>query len=250
MGSWQEGEDRRLEEGRQWAPWALEQWATFPTTGKRPLVLTGPMVWSQGGHRPGPAKLAFLNRDWELPPAVPAAVLELAKATAGHTPIGNRSYEPLHIQSASLARAAFETDRGPVQLPAWRLESDQALGPMWVLDPKVASTVWAPPKITSSPPELPRPTELLEEATIVGGDGTRLRVTFTGGSPRGVDYPSAEVFESEHAVVILPVAIDTGPEGFRTLQGYSREVVGKLSRPIGDRVLVNLDASPVAALGP
>ncbi|MGC1183988.1 MAG: hypothetical protein WBA31_02405 [Candidatus Dormiibacterota bacterium] len=248
MATWKDGSDRRHLEGRKWALWALEQWEPFPTLGQRPLVLTGPMVWSQAEHRTGMAKLAYLNRDWELPSSVPDAVLHLARASGGRTRPRSGEYEPLQIKRGTLDQASFETDRGPQVLPAWRLESDQALGPMWVLDPEIASTVWATPEPTPTPPTVPRPTQRLNYATPVRGDEASLAVFFTGGHPAWVNYPSADIFESDHAVVILPRAHDTGPPGFRALLGVQRELVAKLARPLGRRVLANPDATAVGVL--
>lgn len=249
MDSWQDNWDRRHKEDREWAPWALDQWSTFPTVGPRPLVLIGPMVWSQGGHRTGMAKLAFLNRDWQLPSSVPAEVLELARASGAQTRAPSSEYGPLHIKSGILDRAPFETDRGPLLLPAWRLESDQAIGPMWVLDPEAASTLWAPPKATNVLPALQRPTQMLQHATSLRGYEARLKVFFTSGPPEWVKYSSAEIFESDQAVAILPLARDIGPPGFRTMVGYTRDLVAELGRPFSRRVLVNLDATAVAVLG-
>jgi hypothetical protein len=246
MDSWQDGWDRQHTEDRKWVQWALDQWSTFPNVGPPPLVLIGPMVWSQGGHHSGMAKLAFLNRDWQLPPSVPDRVLQLARASGGHTGPPSSDYKPLQIKSGTLDSALFETDRGPLRLPAWRLESEQAIGPMWVLDPDVASTSWAPQKTTNTLPAAQRPTQRLERATSI--PGARLTVFFTSGPPEWVEYPSAEIFESDQAVVVLPVARDIGPHGFRTMPGFAREFVAKLGRPLGRRVLVNLDASAVAVL--
>ena len=60
-----------------------------------------------------------------------------------------------------------------------------------------------------------------------------------------MDYPSAEVIESDQALSVVPVELDHGPPGPRRLVGYGREVVVHLQRPLGPRVLVNLDGSPV-----
>ncbi|MGC2206997.1 MAG: hypothetical protein WA724_03995 [Candidatus Dormiibacterota bacterium] len=135
-----------------------------------------------------------------------------------------------------------------MNLSAWQLEGDQTNGPIWVLDPELASSAWAPTLAVSDPTAIHPPHGRTIEATTVGQDGDRLRVSFTGGSPRCVEYLSAEVLESERAVVVLPVAHDIGPPGFRTMQGYIRDVVAELGGPLGDRVLVDVDASPVAVL--
>lgn len=196
----------------------------------------------------GAAKRAYLSGDWQLPSSVPTAVLETARAKMAVGVTSGRDGEPLQIHSARRASARFDTDKGPMNLSAWQLHSDQANGPIWVLDPELASGAWAPTLAVSDPTAIHPPHGRTVKATTVGLEGTRLRVSFTSGSPQCVEYRSAEVLESERAVVVLPVAHDIGPPGFRTMEGYTRDVVAELGRPLGDRVLVDVDASPVAVL--
>jgi len=248
VDGWQEGWDKQLQRDREWARWALQQWSAFPARGQRPLVLVGPAIWSQGGFLDGAAKLAYLSGDWQLPPSVPTAVLATARANMRGGATRRRDGPPLEIHTAHRTSARFETDRGPLNLSAWQLHSDQAKGPIWVLDPELASGAWAPALVVSDPTFIHPPHGQTFQATTVGSEGTRLRVSFGGGSPRCVEYLSAEVLESERAVVVLPEAHDIGPPGFRTWKGYTRDVVAELGRPLGDRVLVDVDASPVAVL--
>lgn len=248
MDGWQEGWDRQLERDREWARWALQQWSAFPARGLRPLVLVGPAVWSQGGFLDGVAKLAYHSGDWRLPPAVPTAVLEIARAKMGGGAPRGRDSRPLQIHTAPRTSAPFETDRGPLNRSAWWLQSDQANGPTWVLDLEVAPSAWAPTLAVSDSSAIRPPHGKTVKATTVGRNGGQLRVSFTGGSPQCVEFLSAEVLESERAVVVLPVAHDIGPPGYRTMQGFMRDVVAELGRPLGDRVLVDVDGSPVAVL--
>ena len=248
MDGWQTGWDKQLQRDREWARCALQQWADFPVGGQRPLVLVGPAIWSTGGFRDGEAKLAYLSGDWQLPSSVPTVVLRTVRENLRVGVTRLQEGRPLQIHTARRSRAPFETDRGPLNLSAWQLESDQANGPIWVLDPELAPSVWAPTRDASDPAAIHAPHGSTVEATTLGQEGDRLRVSFTGGSPRGVEYPSAEVLESERAVAVLPVAHDLGLPGFRIMQGYARDVVAELGRPLGDRVLVDVDASPLAVL--
>lgn len=72
-----------------------------------------------------------------------------------------------------------------------------------------------------------------------------LRFSFDGGPREYVEYPAAEVIDSDQAVVLLPLEHDTAPSGPRNAVGYSREVAVTPNRPLGHRVLVDLDATPV-----
>ncbi|MHB1525547.1 MAG: hypothetical protein ACYCZN_04600 [Candidatus Dormibacteria bacterium] len=249
MSDWQGGWDRQLETDRESARGALDQWSAFPTGDPRPLVLVGPTVWQVSGFSSGAAKLAYVRGDFQLPPSVPVAVLDVVRAALG-TKVGLGSDgEPLRIRTASLSSAEFETDRRLSVLPAWRLDSDQANGPIWVLAPEVASTVWTPRRPERTSAAGPPPPKRVLHATVVGSDGRRLRVAFIGGSPGFVEYRSAEVLASDQAVVVVPVAHDIGPPEPRAAIGVRREVDADLDRPLGNRVLIDLDAGPVVVSG-
>ena len=74
-----------------------------------------------------------------------------------------------------------------------------------------------------------------------------MHFTFVGASPRYFEYPSAEVLETRQAIVVLPMEryVDPPGPGWMTLEGHDRTVTVRLARPLGGRVLVDLDASPV-----
>jgi hypothetical protein len=137
----------------------------------------------------------------------------------------------------------FTTDRGRRSLPAWRLTGPELLGPLWVLDSAIAATCWTPPEDGPPPPFQGSP-GAATHATL-GDDGATLRLAFTGGPPGYIEYPTVEVIDSDQAVVLLPVEHDTGPSGLRAWGGSFREVAVTLNRPLGHRVLANLNASPV-----
>jgi hypothetical protein len=84
----------------------------------------------------------------------------------------------------------------------------------------------------------------------MGDDERTLHLTFTGGPPGWVEYPTVEIIDSHQAVVLLPVKHDTGPSGPRVAIGYSREVTATLNRALGHRVLIDLDATPVMVQTP
>jgi hypothetical protein len=226
-----------------WARWAVTRWQEFPVQRQpRPLVLVGPRVRVEGGFRTAQAKLAFHHGLFEWRVSVPGPVR--AELLAGAQPVDRheRVVDPLPIILAALSTGEFATDRGRRQLPAWRLEIDGGLAPVWVLDPEIDPPEWLPapgagaPWPTGSPP-IADPHESAELAD----DGVTMTLHFIGGAEQLERYPRAEVVESDHAVALVPVREQIGPEGvYRTAVGFGRAVVGVLERPLGARVLVNL----------
>ena len=75
-----------------------------------------------------------------------------------------------------------------------------------------------------------------------------MRYTFVGGVPALFEYSAAEVIETDQAVAVLPVSRYVGRPGPVAAVGYSRGVTVTLARPLGQRVLVDLDATPVTVL--
>jgi hypothetical protein len=69
--------------------------------------------------------------------------------------------------------------------------------------------------------------------------------TFAGSPPGDVEYPTAETVETIQALCVLPIERYIGPPGWRSMVGRARTVTVQLASPLGDRVLVDLDASPV-----
>jgi hypothetical protein len=246
------GDNRRLVQDRGWARWALSRWESFPVgRDPRPLVMTGSVTWFEGGFRSGEAKLAFLYGDVEAAVSLPEDVLELLReGESGPLPDpGERRWpSPLLITEATSGSAAFHTDRGRREFPAWRLGGPDVDGHFWVLDPAVAASRWKPPE-----PAPPRPFQGQPHrsgSAVIEPDGRTLRFTFVGGVPTLFDYPAAEVIETDQAVVVLPVERYVGPPGpgFVAALGCGRTVTVTLARPLGRRVVVDLDATPITVL--
>ena len=85
-------------------------------------------------------------------------------------------------------------------------------------------------------------------SAVIDGDSLTLHFTFTGAPPADAEYPTAEVIETDQALVVLPTARNAGPPGWRSTIGCARTVVTRLTRPLGERVVIDLDASPVMVL--
>jgi hypothetical protein len=228
-----------LAEGLPAARWAVERWAGFPVDRvPRPPVLIGGDVRVDGGFRSNTAKLALVMGRIEAAVAVPEPVLHSLRRESGP--------ESLRITAATLGEHEFLTDRGRRRLPAWRLESPELTGAIWVLAPDAAALAWSPPGPAPPPPPGVRHDWITGS---VCGDGRALRVSFTGGPENAVAYDRAEVVESDRAVAVVPVErLLVGPSTIITAVGVGRAVDVRLAQPLGARVLVGLDARPAEVM--
>jgi len=118
----------------------------------RPLVLADSRVRVEQGFTTGEAKMAFLEGAIASVAAVPESVL--VELSRDRRPA--RATRPLMITEATLEETECATDRGPRSLPAWRLTAEDALGPIWVLDPDVTDRR---PRAAAggAPPDVQRP---------------------------------------------------------------------------------------------
>lgn len=230
-----------------WARWAVERWAEFPVSQEpRPLVLVGPAVFVEHGFSTGEAKDAYLQRRFEMVGSVPNPVLETLRMGGSGSVPARALPAPLQITEATHSTAEFRTDRGRAELPAWRLTSPSARGPIWVLEPELLRTEWRP----QEPPSIPRP-DLQPPVGDPGAkselqsDGRTLTVHVMGGRPEWERCTGAEIFESQQAVAVVPVVEDIGPPGSRTLAGFMHEVTVALRSPLGARVHVDLHGNPI-----
>jgi hypothetical protein len=208
-------------------------------------VFVGPRCFVEGGFRSGEAKGAFLNGVFEARVLVPDPVLALLPPRRDQTAARRAGPASLVITGATQSETEFWTDRGRQVLPGWRLMADGVDGAIWVLDPEVASLAWAPREPPATPrPALQTPHRDPGVRAVLGPDDRTLTLEFTGALPSYEQYPHAEVIESDQAVAIVPVGKDVGPPGPRILPGYGHEVVVRLARPLGARVLVDLHGNP------
>ncbi len=239
--------DRRFEEGLVWPRWAVERWAEFPIgQNPRPLVLVGPDVFAEFGFRSGEAKDAYLEGRFEILVPLPAPVSDALRGARERLVPARPPQAPLPITEATHVGREFRTDRGPVWLPAWRLASPSALGPIWVLDPDVAQTRWRPRGSPTIPrPDLQIPLGDPGARSELDEDGRTLTVHVLGGTPQVERYTGAETIESSQAVAVVPVGEDIGPPGWRTLAGYLHDITIPLQSPLGARVHVDLHGNLV-----
>jgi hypothetical protein len=230
----------------EWAKWAVERWAAFPVDeNPRPLVLVESRVRVERGFATGPAKLAFIEGRVESTVTLPEGVMESLRRR--DHPARSVGGEALTIGAAALEEAEFVTDRGPQRLPALRLSAQDALGPIWVLDPDVAD--WKPAAdAAGSYPQVQQPGHRGGMPVEVGQGDRSLLVHWLGGAPNLERYSRAEVIESRTAVAVVPVGEDIGPPGPRTAVGYVHRVPALLREPLGPRVLVDLNGNPQQAI--
>jgi hypothetical protein len=201
------------------------------------LVLVGSRVHIEAGFATGEAKMAFLEGRWDPAVEVPAPVLdELSRQGA---PARSRAGASLVVTAVELAQSEFVTDRGRRRLPAWRLTVQDALGPIWVLDPEAVD--WRPAEDAGGdPPRLQAPAHDPWARVQAGPDDRALMVDWLGAVPAFERYPSAQVIESAQAFAVVAEGVDVGPDGPRTLAGHIHQVPALLREPVGDRVYVDL----------
>lgn len=235
---WQLSLDRRAAEGLEWARWAVGRWSDFPVDEHpRPLVLVGSRVRVQQGFATGDAKRAFLEGRVRTSVTVPEGVV--AELAGEGRPGPSPGARPLVITAAEPAETEFLTDRGRRPLPAWRLTAEDALGPIWVLNPSVSD--WRPAADAGGPPpSLQAPGHGPGARVEVGPDDRTLVVHWLGAVPAFERYPTAEVVESAQAFAVVAIGEDIGPPGARTAAGHVHRVPAVLREPLGARVYVDL----------
>ena len=228
--------------GLQFAELALSRWTSFPIADPRPIVLMHDPVLVTAGFNTGDAKIALHYGLVVAHNSVAEEPLRTIRACGAHR-TDQRISSPLEVVSATHSRTSFLSDRGPALLSAWELVALDALGPIWVLDDSTLARCWVPPVV----PEGEQQGWHLLNSVTIGPDDRELTVVFTGSPPGFYDYEAA-VLESDSAVTVLPMPrlIVELPDGsaFRPV-GVLRQISATLSRPLGNRVLVDNDASPV-----
>jgi len=213
----------------------------------RPLIVSS-TVLVEGGFASREAKIAFRRGDIVSSGAVPETVLDVVRQWGIVNAVGIEG-GPLEISNARRAQAEFRTDRGPRLFDAWRLSGPGVLGELIVLDPEVAKTRWVERR-DLRPPKPFESARHLEFRAVGHPDHTNLEVSFVGGPPDEVDYPSADVLETDQAVAVIPTArrhattehqTSTRQRGPMGRPAIFRQVPVTLGHPLGGRVLVDFD---------
>lgn len=208
--------------------------------------MVGARIEVEGGFRTREAKAAFLAGRFEWLAPAPEAVKQSARACAesGIEIAG----APLRIERIQHTEREFLTDRGRAQLSAWRLTAPEALGSIWLVDPELND--WRPARSGPPRPDLQPPGHFAGMKIEVGEDDRSIVVDWLGSPPELERYDHAVAIESEHAVALVARGIDIGPSGARTAVGFVHRVPGRLQRPLGARVFVDLQGRARVALRP
>ena len=221
----------------------LRRWVDFPASlDPRPIVCLGGPILCRG-FTTGEAKGAFLMGVIDAAGDVPDEPVRYLRQGRGHR--GFNVGQPLRVLRATNAEAAFPTDRGPHMLPAWRVEAEDALEPIWVLGDDARRRCWSSP---SEPAEGWPHAGYPVWGAVVDGDDLGLSVDFTGGLHSLFRYELVTL-ESETAVVVVTIQKLVRPtEGsiFIPRRGDPHRGRVRLKQPLGARVVVNMDASPVS----
>ncbi len=215
-----------LDEELECARRALEHWNDYPVRADpRRLVLTGQTILVGAGFASNEAKQAFLAGEFSAAAQVPDEVL---RALSRHH--GRLAGHAIRVIGAERTSATFDTDRGPRELPAWRVYVDGVDGPVSVLDPEIARGAVGPDGIDG--------VTGTDMRARLGADERTLVLEFLGSPPQYTDYPRALVLESPTAVAVVPVPVEL-LEGDRLLYGQQREVTAHLDAPLGARVAID-----------
>ncbi len=222
---------------------SFNPWRDFPVDADpRPIVLLGETVQvGDGGFATGDAKAAFV--DGQIDPAgkVPAEAAEafkqLTEPAKGRPANG---ITPLRVLSVAKGTAAFATDRGTRQLPAWTFRLSDTIGEVAVLAERI---------------EWIRPFSGLGRHTV-SADGLTLTVRLhkayepCPGEPSQILTP--EVLESRTAVDV-GLRSELGPNApgepvpncAHDLMLRLADYAVKLASPLGNRVLVDAQGRPM-----
>lgn len=222
---------------------AVGRWRDFPVTvHPRPIVLVGPPDRPEDGFVDWPSKMAYGAGGIDGAAGVPEEPLRILRRLGRPAPAPVTA--PLLVTSAEHGEATFETDRGRRSFAAWRLEAVGARGPIWVMAEAALASCWFPPVLEPGAPTGPHDAV----SATLAADAVTLDYRFVGSAPSVVVAYEPRVLETTTAVCILAKGIpDPGlrPHGAVPAVGVTRTVAVRLSSPLGERVVVAVDSSPV-----
>jgi hypothetical protein len=218
------------------ASWVRDEvetrWGAFPVDAvPRPIVLLDERVRIEGGFDDADTKEAWLGGRIGSSTPLPPGLCELLPARGrAHTD------RELTITEVASTTAEFRCDRGPRDLPAYRLRVTGMYGSCVILSPEIEC--WWPR------PALDRDDQPGGFAEIENDDIT-VHLSAFGGVL--TEFHHAE-FEEHHAFVVGRAITSkrSVPPGTRVLaKGIGRMVIGQLASPLNGRVLVNPKGQPM-----
>lgn len=205
----------------------------------------------RGGLRSKADEQAYRNRSFVLHGTLPATWPETGQvAWAGDASLTRpmagpeQSYETLSVVKAAdekpsltvtgakLGEMRVPTNRGPAVVPAWLFTLDGYDSPL-----RRAAAV--PSKVP--PPPIKRAHEVpdspINRLVRISADGRSVTVdALHGACDNGA---AVHVLETPGSVVLSNTVKDRKHTGFCTKQGVLQQVTVKLSRPVGDRILLD-----------
>ncbi len=242
----------------------LAAWKDFPAdSNPRPIIWFGDVYEHVNGFSTNEGKMTWLCGKFMLGPGVAFPATGPARATARWPSSAEASFGSLGAQTAFTAllaarysatggfcetaapelitairwgTAGFGTDRGTAQMSAWLFDVGAVNGELGypALDP---SAYWGGGKTSNSGGVGGR----------ISSDGLTLTIGLIGGpdtpGPCGEDF-SASAAQSETAVAVaISSRIHGGPNVACTLEGHFRTVQVRLVRPLGGRVVVDVQGN-------
>jgi hypothetical protein len=208
----------------------------FPVdAAPRLVVLLDSRVRIDGGFVDVDSKLAWMDGAIAADPLLPPALL--SSLPPASTPTGKTV---LRVTDVSSTVAAFRCDRGPRLLPAFRLQVTGLRGSCIILSPDVECW-WSVP-----PSDLRRGQG--GDAKIAD-DGATIHFPAFGGAL--TEFHKAEF--QEHTTYVVGQAITSErrvPAGTAiTAVGVGGTVRGRLTSPLGGRVLLDMNGQPLSVTG-
>jgi hypothetical protein len=228
---------------------ALDAWKAFPVDASpRPLIVFEPVNAPDGGFPDNDTKLAWESGQFTesiAPPTLPSTgggyplvtgQVAIDRIAAEATP-GPTATKPLTVTGVTLGSAAFSTDRGMQQLPAWLVTFAGVANPAQVLA-VAQSALFTPPPAKAGPGSAGGVT-LIDDRTLQ----VRLIGKAPGNGPCEANY-EVHAYESDHAVALVareipkPSTTTTAPV-ICTSAAYSQILTTTIEQPLGNRVAID-----------